>query len=78
MHVYFLKLDPCSEASLHRKHIKIRNKAVTYLYTHQLQISKITLHSVKGTAYQRDGIRFSEKELFILLQKIMYGGPLSG
>jgi len=72
MHVYFLKLDPCSEAGLRRKHINNRNKAITYLYTYQLQINKITLNTVKGIAYQRDGISFSEKELFILLQKIKY------
>lgn len=72
MHVYLLKLDPCSEAGLHRKQINIRNKAITYLYTHHLQTNKITLHSVKGAAYQRDGMRFSEIELFILLQKIKH------
>lgn len=41
MHVYFLKLDSCSEAGLRMKYINNRNKAISYLYMYQLQMNKI-------------------------------------
>lgn len=90
MHVYFLKLDSCSEASLHTKYINNRNKAIIYLYIYICVACiyiyvwvRSTLNSVKGTqialniAWQWDAVIFFEKEGFIFLLKIKDKGQLS-